>query len=631
MTNSVLAIVIVASLLYGGIQPSDSSNDSTRESATHTFSKHDPEMDLILATNTTNNTTCPPWFIPDSNSTTGCKCGSTYRNIVKCDNVSQRSYLLICYAMTYDQNSQTEAVVAHSFFGCLFRTEPNSFYVSLPHTVSELNQMMCGHANREGQLCGRCKDGFAVPIYSYDMACVRCSEHTTNWVKYIAAAFLPLTAFLVTVVVFRISACSAHLHGFVLVSQIIAAPQQMRLFATHAKLPEFGRNVYKRIVDALASFYGIWNLDFFRSLYSPFCLHSNMTTLEALAFDYIIAVYPLALIAIMYLLIKLHDHNFRPVVWLWKPFHLCTARFRSQMDIRGSLVDAYATFFILSYVKILSVSIDILLPATLFDIQGHTVDKYYLYYDGTVEFFGETHRPYAILAIAVLVVFIFSPLLLLIVYQCRCFHRCTQRCGFTCNILHTFMDAFQGCYKDGTNGTRDCRYFPVVYLILRILLALAYVITMSHSLYQVAGLLVIITAFLVSTIRPYKVDIYTTLDTFLFIGAAAGYMFILLADIGSTDEPILVKTSAIAVSVLAIVPILYIMARVIRWFLGQTGIAAFLCKFRAKYSKETPSLEDSLPHRMTHIDEYTPLLMGTAAKNDQDESRQWTENTAYGV
>ena len=627
MTKNVLVIVIVATVivasLLNGIQQSDSSNDSTRESTTHILSKHEREVDLASAANTTNNTTCPPWFIPDSNSTTGCKCGSTRENIVKCDNVSQRSYLFQCYCMTYNQDIQV-AVVAHSFFGCLLQTEPNTFYIPLTSTIPKLNELMCGHANREGQLCGRCKDGFAVPIYSYDLSCVRCSEHTTNWVKYIAVAFLPLTAFLVIVIVFRISACSAHLNGFVLVSQIIAAPQQMRLFATHAKLPKFGRIQF---VGALSSLYGIWNLDFFRLLYSPFCLYSNMTILEALAFDYIIAVYPLALIAIMYLLIKLHDHNFRPVVWLWKPFHLCTARFRRQLDIRMSLVDAYATFFLLSYVKILSVSFDILLSNKLIDIHGHTLDKYYLYYDGTVEFLGETHRPYAILAIAVLVVFIFSPLLLLIVYQCRCFHRCTQHCGFTCNILHTFMDAFQGCYKDGTNGTRDCRYFPIVYLILRILVVVAYVITRSDVFYQVAGVLWIITAFLVSMVRPYKVDVYTTFDTFLLTCSAAGYMLTLLADIGSADETILVKTSAIAISVLVMTPLLYIMARVIHWFLGQTRIAAFLGKLRAMLSnQETPSLEGSLPHRMTHQDEYTPLT-ATA----ENESRQWTENTAYGV
>ena len=27
--------------------------------------------------------------------------------------------------------------------------------------------------------------------------------------------------------------------------------------------------------------------------------------------------------------------------------------------------------------------------------------------------------------------------------------------------MHTFADAFQGCYKNGTNGSRDFRYFAV--------------------------------------------------------------------------------------------------------------------------------------------------------------------------
>ena len=58
-------------------------------------------------------------------------------------------------------------------------------------------------------------------------------------------------------------------------------------------------------------------------------------------------------------------------------------------------------------------------------------------------------------------------------------------------------------------------------------------------------------------------------------------------------------------------------------------MSAFLRKFQVKYLKET-SLEDSLPHRLNHVDRYTPLLLGSAAENDQDE-RQWTENTAYGV
>ena len=625
---NIRAVAIVVTCLLSGIQAinrSSSPVDLTRIQP-NVFSNYESEMKWIEVStgiaNTTNITACPPWFIPD-NTSTGCTCGSTRENIVKCDNVSQQTYILTCYAMTYYQG---RAVLGQSFYGCFLPTEPNSFYAPLPPTVSELNQMMCGYANREGQLCGRCKDGFAAPIYSYDMACVRCSEHTTNWVKYIAAAFLPLTGFLAVVIVFRISVNSGHLNGFVCICQLLATPLQMRMFASHAN----ALHQYKIAFDLLF-LYAIWNLDFFRQFYNPFCLYPDMTTLEALAFDYIIAVYPLALIAIMYLFVKLHDHNFRPVVWLWKPFHFCTARFRRQLDIRVSLVDAYATFFVLSYVKILLMSFAFLLPTQLIDIHGHTVDKHYLYYDATVEFFGETHRPYAILAIAVLVVFVFSPLLLLIVYQCRCFHRCTQHCGFTCNILHTFMDAFQGCYKDGTNGTRDCRYFPVVYLMLRILLGFAYMITRSIFFYPLAAVLWTIAAFLVAIIRPYKVDFYNGLDIFLLMSLSAVYALILLVDVSNTGTFRLLTETEAVISIVATFPLIYMVGCTLSLLIGRRKIVTIFHKVRAMFLKETPSLEDSLPHRMTHVDVYTPLLLGTAAENDQDESRQWTENTAYGV
>ena len=65
---------------------------------------------------------------------------------------------------------------------------------------------------------------------------------------------------------------------------------------------------------------GFWNLDFFRTLYPRFCLHPNMSTLQVLALDYIIAAYPLLLIT--YTLVKLHNCNCRLVVCLWKPFRI---------------------------------------------------------------------------------------------------------------------------------------------------------------------------------------------------------------------------------------------------------------------------------------------------------------------
>ena len=92
-----------------------------------------------------------------------------------------------------------------------------------------------------------------------------------------------------------------------------------------------------------------------------------------------------------------------------------------------------------------------------------------LYYDGTVEYFKHEHIRYGLLAVAVLLVFTFFPILLLCLYPLRCFQRFLNRYHLNSQTLHTFMDTF----KDGTNGTRDCRSFTAIYLIIRVVILLS--------------------------------------------------------------------------------------------------------------------------------------------------------------
>ena len=66
------------------------------------------------------------------------------------------------------------------------------------------------------------------------------------------------------------------------------------------------RHHYVYATQAIIAYFGIWNLDFFRLLYTPLCLHPNTTTLQVLSLDYIIAVYPLLLIIFIYTLVRLH-------------------------------------------------------------------------------------------------------------------------------------------------------------------------------------------------------------------------------------------------------------------------------------------------------------------------------------
>ena len=71
--------------------------------------------------------------------------------------------------------------------------------------------------------------------------------------------------------------------------------------------------------------------------------------------------------------------------------------------------------------------------------------------------------PFALLALAIFILFVLIPILTLAFYPlCLC-QRCLSVFPHRWQIaLYYFVDAFQGCYKDGTEpGSKDCRWFSV--------------------------------------------------------------------------------------------------------------------------------------------------------------------------
>ena len=412
----------------------------------------------------------------------GCRCGSDLSGLVLCDRAFQAVHLYLCYCLTVYAKDSKATVVGPCLHKCHGEhSHPYDLwhYNSIPAnaSITELSNYMCSmrisHSskmqslNRDGQLCGKCKEGFAPPAYSYDLHCVNCSFNDTSWKKqwatYFAVAYLPLTVFFIVIVMFRINTTSPSLNAFILISQLAASPIIVKAFTGYMNPWRVG-DIYT--VKTVISLYGFWNLDFFRVLLPPFCLHPNMSTLQVLALDYGIAVYPLFLIVVTYALVELHDHNFKIVVLLWKPFHRCFVSFKRQWNIRASLIDAFVSFLQLSYVKFLIVSFYFLFPTHLYKVDGNPVKESYLLFDATIEYFSKDHLPYAILAIVVLSVVNILPMLLLCFYPCSCFQKFLNCSRLSHQALHTFMDAFQGCYKNGTDGTRDCRWFSGVYFVV---------------------------------------------------------------------------------------------------------------------------------------------------------------------
>ena len=175
----------------------------------------------------------------------------------------------------------------------------------------------------------------------------------------------------------------------------------------------------------MASVAGVWNLDFFRLAYDPFCLHPNMTTLQAQSLDYAIVSYPLFLIMLTYVMVNLHDRHFKPLVWVWKPSRWLLKHFKRQWDVQTSLIDVFASFIYLSTSRLITASLSLLVPTYVYcfhdETATHLVRKYYLIKAPTVEYFGREHLPFALLALTLLLLLVVLPMLLLFLYPLRCF------------------------------------------------------------------------------------------------------------------------------------------------------------------------------------------------------------------
>ena len=129
-------------------------------------------------------------------------------------------------------------------------------------------------------------------------------------------------------------------------------------------------------------------------------MSQGLTNTHVLALQYVSAFYPLLLIALTYICVELHGHNFRPIVWLWKPFHRCCVNVRRRWDSKASIIDVFATFLLLSYSKLMYVSLFLLQGTQIYNTDGEPVSgtSHVVLADATVKFLSKEHLPFAIIS-----------------------------------------------------------------------------------------------------------------------------------------------------------------------------------------------------------------------------------------
>ena len=520
-----------------------------------------------------------PWSKKNENGS--CECGDSLHESVYCNlNRANLSWtkvgILSCSCMTHD-NEKNETLVGHCSVNCENGSTKDSIRINrVYHAVNMRNlnvspnnftDRVCGYLNRTGRLCGKCRYGHYLPAYSYDLHCIPCNHKWYNWLIFVAEAFLLLTVFLLVVLVFRISATSAQLSAFVLFSQNYSIPSNVQMMVAATS----GSRMHMGFAKTFISIYSIWNLDFFRSLYPPLCL--PLSTMEIMLLEYCIAFYPLLLLILVYLAVKSRLTRMKAVRCLWAPLHSVLNALHQTWNFKRSIIDSFSTFFILSYNKLLSISFHILMYTNMHNVRGEP-RGHYVYNDASLKYFGPEHRFYGILSLVILTMFVVFPLVFMFLYPMKWFQRQLSRLRLNRSLLRVFMDSFQGCYKDGTNGTRDCRFFSGVYLLLRILLFIAYCLTLTSLFYSFATILFIAMGMIVIIVKPYKerYAIYNKVDAIMILIQALTTASILCLIFAQIKGERFITFSVFLVAVFSTIPLLYVSATVSLWLYKQFNI-----------------------------------------------------------
>ena len=478
-------------------------------------------------------------------------------------------------------------------------------------SCSHLNNATCGQLNREGLLCSKCKAGYGPALYSKTWMCEQCDDNFSYlmWIVYLLVEVTPLTVFFILVIIFNVQLTAPPFTAYVLYCQYFTV-----LFDTSSYFHTYLLNyvdpyVYKLVFSVLS----VSSLDFFKYFFPPFCVSSKLTNIHVILLGLVPASYSVILVILTYVLIELHARNFCVVVNLWKPFSRCVAKVRRSYDPKASVFNAFSTFLLLSYSNVLFIGSQLMFRSEFFGCsirdRCSNISRLY-YYPHQPEGKYDVHY-----LIVFFIVFMFTlpPLVLLLLYPIRFFQRVLRfLCCQDLRCVQSFVDIFQGHYKDGTNGTRDYRFMAGFQFILRIMFYYTnkwYRADMKWIRYTDVGLVIMCLCYL--CLLPCKKKYMNVIE-----GALYGLAIItsIMIDTLSYSKPHstwhIGKVTLIFF--LMLLPSIVLLTLFVHRVMMKIPVYRSFYRVLSKYvfhrkGASTP-LTDSLPHRLISPSTYTPLL-----------------------
>ena len=467
---------------------------------------------------------CPPWYFY-SPSTNSCQCLSFGGALLVCDGIKvyieAKSLLTVQQIQNIISKSPSKSFNLHQGINA---TNPG--YTLLPENISELNHFMCGPLNRKGYLCSDCIDGFgpSMSIIEHSNHCYECRGAYQGVMLYLAIAILPLTLLYLFILIFQIRMTSAPIPCFIMYSQVIVIASSYtwgKIFDDLATLIFTKTGNTRAVTKLILVLYGIFDLDFISNAVPPFCISKDFRLYHRAILGYITAFYPMLLIIITWICIELHDRNCRVIAFLWRPFHRCFVRLRRGWDTKNDLIDVFASFFLLSFVKIMYQTVLVTNSSILYTYSLSGEYSYLSYVssiDSSIKTSSTNYIIAVIFASVIFIIFNLLPLLLLVLYPFGRFRRMLSKWRLDRISLMIFIEKFHCCYRDGLDGKRDMRYFSGVYffLVLQFLLfPLLINLNFNFNFWFIRGSIILITALFISLCRPYKKMYMNVCDTLL--------------------------------------------------------------------------------------------------------------------
>ena len=383
---------------------------------------------------------------------------------------------------------------------------PTSFCKESSVTLYNDSNALC--QNRVGTLCGDCAPGFGLSASGNN--CVKCKgSHYTAWIIHITTTYIPITIVFVLLLVLNMNLAVGPIHSFLVFSQIYSAN-----YYHHNDVIQIISMIYGVIINVMS-------LKFDLPFFTNYCLSPKMTVMDYYLLRYLAALYPLLIMVIIISVIR-YCPGCIPIKYFWHSIRRCVMAIRRRTSMQQTVVHGFIAFLLLTYADFVNISISILGYAVFEDKTGNHQSVYVPFKHGTVVYFGRKHFPYAITALAFLLIFGILPPLILIGYpvvlstigyfgwdDTTTVH--TLRRWIPLYKLKPVFDAFWSELKP------NCKVFAGFYCVYRFLAKIVWpIVVFDYQAYFALSVLGVIMLFLHALIQPYKKKIYNRADIVMF-------------------------------------------------------------------------------------------------------------------